>query len=57
MSVVAQQIDYVNTAMRVLNSSDDNQYGIRGQPKFDKVLFAVPFFAFMCKFCCANIFG
>ena len=55
--MVAQQIDYVNTAMRVLNSSGDNQYGIRGQPKFDKVLFAVPFLAFMCKFCCANIFG
>ena len=39
--MVAQQIDYVNTAMRVLNSSGENQYGIRGQPKFDKVLFVV----------------
>ena len=37
MSVVAQQIDYVNTAMRVLDASSENQYGIRGQPKFDKV--------------------
>ena len=57
MSVVAQQIDYVNTAMRVLNSSGDNQYGIRGQPKFDKVFFAVPLFAFICRFCHTNIFG
>ena len=38
MSVFAQQIEYLSSALRVLDSSNDNQYGIRGQPRFDKVL-------------------
>ena len=37
MSVFAQQIEYLSNALRVLDFSDDNQYGIRGQPRFDKV--------------------
>ena len=37
MSVFAQQLEYIGSAMRVLDSSSDNQYGIRGQPKYDKV--------------------
>ena len=37
MSVFAQQLEYVCNALRVLNASSDNQYGIRGQPPVDKV--------------------
>lgn len=33
----AQNLDYLSNALRVLDSSSDNQYGIRGQPRFDKV--------------------
>ncbi|XP_041366047.1 dynein-1-beta heavy chain, flagellar inner arm I1 complex-like isoform X2 [Gigantopelta aegis] len=36
MSVTAQQLDYLQTAMRTLDLSSENQYKIRGQPRFDK---------------------
>ena len=32
-----QQLDYVSSALKVLDNSCNNQYGIRGQPRFDKV--------------------
>ena len=44
LSVVAQQLDYLSNALRVLDSSGDNQYRIRGQPRFDKVLIYFPIF-------------
>ncbi len=37
LAVVGQQMDYLNKAMKVLSSPSENQYGIRGQPKYDKV--------------------
>ena len=37
LSVFGQQLDYVSSALKVLDNSSDNQYGIRGQPHFDKV--------------------
>lgn len=37
LSVFGQHIDYLSNALRVLDLSSDNQYGIRGQPRFDKV--------------------
>ena len=37
MSVAAQQLDYLHTALRALGVSSQNQYLIRGQPRFDKV--------------------
>ena len=37
MSVTAQQLDYLHTALRALDVSSQNQYLIRGQPRFDKV--------------------
>ena len=37
MSVFGQQLDYVSSALKVLDKSSNNQYGIRGQPRFDKV--------------------
>ncbi|KAL8594105.1 hypothetical protein ACOMHN_000817 [Nucella lapillus] len=36
MSVTAQQLDYLHTALRALDVSSQNQYLIRGQPRFDK---------------------
>ncbi|XP_076466624.1 dynein heavy chain domain-containing protein 1-like isoform X2 [Babylonia areolata] len=36
MSVTAQQLDYLQTALRALDVSSKNQYLIRGQPRFDK---------------------
>ncbi|XP_048242736.1 dynein heavy chain domain-containing protein 1-like [Haliotis rufescens] len=38
MSVTAQQLDYLRTALRTLDLSSENQYKIRGQPRFDKLL-------------------
>ena len=37
LSVFGQQLDYVSSALKVLDNSSNNQYGIRGQPRFDKV--------------------
>jgi hypothetical protein len=39
LSVFGQHIDHLSSALRVLDQSSDNQYGIRGQPRFDKVTF------------------
>ncbi|KAL3832089.1 hypothetical protein ACJMK2_023767 [Sinanodonta woodiana] len=36
MSVTAQHLDYLRTALRTLEASGGNQYKIRGQPRFDK---------------------
>ncbi|KAK6166840.1 hypothetical protein SNE40_023452 [Patella caerulea] len=36
MSVAGQQLDYVRTALKTLESSNQSQYKIRGQPRFDK---------------------
>ncbi|XP_013418883.1 dynein heavy chain domain-containing protein 1-like [Lingula anatina] len=36
MSVFAQQIEYLKTALHCLGTSSHNQYGIRGQPRYDK---------------------
>ncbi|KAJ8313858.1 hypothetical protein KUTeg_008419 [Tegillarca granosa] len=37
MSVTAQNIDYLRTALRLLEGSSENQYLIRGQPRIDKI--------------------
>jgi hypothetical protein len=37
MSVTAQHLDYIRTALKTLEISSENQYKIRGQPRFDKV--------------------
>lgn len=37
MSVTAQHLDYLRTALRTLDQSSENQYKIRGQPRADKV--------------------
>ena len=37
MSVTAQHLDYLRTALRTLDASSENQYKIRGQPRSDKV--------------------
>lgn len=37
MSVTAQQLDHLRTALRTLDLSSENQYKIRGQPRADKV--------------------
>lgn len=37
MSVTAQHLDYLKTALKTLEVSSENQYKIRGQPQFDKV--------------------
>ncbi|XP_060599368.1 dynein heavy chain domain-containing protein 1-like [Ruditapes philippinarum] len=36
MSVTAQHLDYLRTALRTLDLSSENQYKIRGQPRADK---------------------
>ncbi|XP_078321880.1 dynein heavy chain domain-containing protein 1-like isoform X9 [Crassostrea virginica] len=36
MSVTAQHLDYLKTALKTLEVSSENQYKIRGQPRFDK---------------------
>ena len=41
MSVTAQHLDYLRTALRTLDLSSENQYKIRGQPRADKVGFSV----------------
>ena len=40
MSVTAQHLDYLRTALRTLDASSENQYKIRGQPRSDKVRFS-----------------
>ncbi|XP_035825634.1 dynein heavy chain domain-containing protein 1 [Aplysia californica] len=37
MSVTAQQLDYLRTALRTLDVNSENQYQIRGHSHFDKV--------------------
>lgn len=37
LSVLGQSLDYINHALKVLNQTVNNQYGIRGQPQIDKV--------------------
>nr|KAG5709415.1 hypothetical protein BaRGS_029264 [Batillaria attramentaria] len=44
MSVTAQQLDYLHTALRALDVSSQNQYLIRGQPRFDKEKGLVTYF-------------
>lgn len=41
MSVTAQHLDYLKTALKTLEVSSENQYKIRGQPRFDKVSWEV----------------
>ncbi|XP_052095798.1 dynein heavy chain domain-containing protein 1-like isoform X11 [Mytilus californianus] len=36
MSVTAQHFDYIRTALKTLQVCSENQYKIRGQPRFDK---------------------
>nr|XP_022307447.1 dynein heavy chain domain-containing protein 1-like isoform X3 [Crassostrea virginica] len=38
MSVTAQHLDYLKTALKTLEVSSENQYKIRGQPRFDKII-------------------
>ena len=37
MSVVGQNLENIIQALTVLDTTVDNQYGIRSQPRFDKV--------------------
>ena len=55
MSVTAQHLDYLRTALRTLDASSENQYKIRGQPRSDKVrslasfMLCFWFYFFFCK--------
>ena len=37
MSIVGQNLETISHSLMVLNSAVNSQYGIRGQPRFDKV--------------------
>jgi len=39
LSVFGQNAENISQALRLLDARVDNQYDIRGQPRFDKVIF------------------
>ena len=39
LSVFGQNLENISQALRLLDTRVDNQYDIRGQPRFDKVIF------------------
>lgn len=45
LSVFSQNLENVSQALTLLSSAVDNQYGIRGQPRFNKVI-ALPVSSF-----------
>lgn len=57
MSVVGQQMDYLRTALRTLELTSENQYKIRGQPRYDKVRWSTAYEPkrFVIDFACSPV--
>lgn len=54
MSVTAQHFDYIRTALKTLQVCSENQYKIRGQPRFDKVSAQISTFTASIKYVSTN---